>query len=186
VDDVWYDCPAGGQITVEGYGGHIQCPDQRALTSVCAGNAIDSSWPVVSSVSPRVGGPGTKVTIFGSGFSNVTRVVIHAECQQIEVVEEGIVVVTVPHSIHFASPAHLVRSSVDVMVLDEKGRMGVGRSMFDVKVDLDLEWISWFLSWIAHHWPQVLCALIAVGVFYLLQKRKLWFLVMAKRSGGDI
>eukprot|EP01113_Clastostelium_recurvatum_P012894 TRINITY_DN1672_c0_g1_i5.p1 TRINITY_DN1672_c0_g1~~TRINITY_DN1672_c0_g1_i5.p1 ORF type:complete len:735 (+),score=123.86 TRINITY_DN1672_c0_g1_i5:778-2982(+) len=168
VEGVWYDCAAGDRVSVAGFGGHIECPSAPVIRSLCAGDNIDWTWPVVTSVSPRVGRPGSPITIYGSGFSNATRVMIHDACLNTQVLSDGMIVTTVPHSLHFASPSHLVRSTVDIVVEGCDGKNGVGRGVFDVRVGVNMEWLGWFLVWMAHHWLPLVCmAGVGAGLVYL-------------------
>lgn len=60
--------------------------------------------PIISSVSPSVGPPGTKVTISGSNLGNITSVTFEARPAPIVSVSNGAIVVTVPDNGATAPP----------------------------------------------------------------------------------
>jgi hypothetical protein len=83
------------------------------IESLCSNASSEGFplWPVVSSVSPIYGAPGELVTISGAGFSENVTVVIHKECSNVTVVNDTVIIATLPdwdqmgYDISFSSPS---------------------------------------------------------------------------------
>jgi len=168
VGKLWYTCTPNATISVEGYGGHIYCPMLEQIKVVCAENAY-AEWPVVASISPPSGSPGTVVTIAGTGFLGATSVVIHEECKNITIVSDTEIIVTIPTWKTMGNPAHIVAQRLNVVVMDKDGRMGVGSGLFLMRMSEDPMFYIHLVVWLVDHWLAFLSIFGAIGAAYFVR-----------------
>eukprot|EP01112_Ceratiomyxa_fruticulosa_P003998 TRINITY_DN1431_c0_g2_i1.p1 TRINITY_DN1431_c0_g2~~TRINITY_DN1431_c0_g2_i1.p1 ORF type:complete len:772 (+),score=119.03 TRINITY_DN1431_c0_g2_i1:195-2318(+) len=169
-DDLWYDCPSGRNIKISGYGGSLLCPSTGVI---CDGAAEDDSWPRFTSLTPGSGGPGTVVTITGSGFVDGTTVTIH-DATDVSVISASVITAKILDSTWFDSPSRAVNEDVDVVITTPNGKSVVVPDGFEVNVKLSPQKV---LLWFRANWIPVgavgLAIVIAVIVcIYCCKKNR--------------
>eukprot|EP01133_Synstelium_polycarpum_P013237 gene13237-15555_t len=163
VAGIWYDCPYGDSIHIEGFAGSIDCPSS---VDVCTEAAQDASWPEFTSITPNSGGPGTFVTITGTNFTDSTTALIRLPCVNVTVLSSTMMTAQVADSIHFVGLRNLFSQQVNVVVRDvPTGKNGMGVGVFDFKVPFDTAYLGSVGQWIKDHWY---VAAIVVGVIIIL------------------
>ncbi|PRP78713.1 leishmanolysin-like peptidase [Planoprotostelium fungivorum] len=130
VGSVYYDCPIGGKISPDGYGGSINCPTDDTLCDT--GSSLDPNYPQLlsqspvqqqalagswPSISPTSGGPGTIVNIYGGNFtSNMTGTIkAPANCEYLNTTNY---VCTIASLDFFNSLTSIPKQTIDVSLVD--------------------------------------------------------------------
>eukprot|EP01132_Coremiostelium_polycephalum_P001922 gene1922-2357_t len=166
IEKNWYDCPYGSEISIEGFGGNIQCPDGN---EVCFNAPIDNSWPVFTSIEPVSGGPGTIITIIGENFRiNSTIVTIQYEdCIDIVVFNSTTIIATISNE--YFNPKSLVSSWVNIFITDtETGKNAVGVKVFDFKVPFGSVYLGSVGRWLTDHWYVIVIAGLTLVLILVL------------------
>ena len=66
------------------------------MYALCVDVPANVAWPTIHAISPNSGSPGTRVTIYGTGFTNGTTVEIHSPCRDVLFVSPTEVIAVVP------------------------------------------------------------------------------------------
>jgi len=141
IDNVFYNCPAGEEISVDGMTGTITCPFQAVITAVCQ-EAEPSVWPVILSVEPTEGGPGTVVTITGFNFDGDAKVTIDNPAVDVQVTGDHTIVCTLVESEACNSPPRLLNEKFSVIVENADGKKVGLANGFEIKSEFNLDLLS--------------------------------------------
>jgi hypothetical protein len=167
IEDIWYDCPyAGGSVEPLYYGGKVQC-QAGAADLVCLDAVEDTTWPVINTIEPNVGGPLTQITITGSNFLRTTSISVKvlSACTDLVVVSDTEITCTIPDKTHFAtldilsnafSSDGISRTELTVVVYDGRGCTALFRDGFT----LEMESTEAAQTWIETNLILFICLLV--------------------------
>jgi hypothetical protein len=147
------DYTAGGEISVNEYGGSIKCPPRMA-DNVCQNVELeDPDWPSVDSVVPARAKPGAVVTIYGSNFNKTSNVQawVEAPCQNTTVLNSTALLCTIAGSEAFYNPRHLNifgDYKVVVAVRDGVNRSDAKPDAASVEVEFNLQYLQAVWLWL--------------------------------------
>jgi Leishmanolysin/IPT/TIG domain len=134
LDGIWYPCNEGDTISIDQWGGELDCPDN---TQLCKDAPVDQLWPEFESISPEKGGAGTEVTIKGRNFVYGMTVKIEQDCEDVQIESRTSLRCTLPDTAKWANPKYLVDTAYDVIVKDPTGqRHAVGYDSFTFRLAL--------------------------------------------------
>lgn len=160
VDDWWYDCPKGGGVAIKDYGGEISCPDPMPI---CL-EAPDQTerWPVFSFITPDKGEPGTTITISGKYFGGVTEVYIAGVCKIHSIINDSIIIATLPKYKDIQNPSNFLTSKANIYVKNHYGYNSFNYRRFNLKISLSKDLLKAIGEWLADHWYVPLIAGVVI------------------------
>jgi len=160
VNKVYYTCPVGTSLAVEGYGGTLSCP---STTNLCYNQPVIADWPEFVSISPSSGTVGTSVTIMGTNFVPGMTITIGGKpADNIQFVSNTSYTCSVSSTIDFTN---LVSTQAFVILTDSQGRTAVGNQAFGLQVTAGTV-LAQIGSWLANN--PGLTAAIVIGIVILL------------------
>jgi hypothetical protein len=164
VENIWYQCPIdGGSVQPYNFEGSIDC-EPKAAEILCPQVPLQPAdlWPVYGSIEPTSGGPGMNVTIKGSNLSKVTSIKIGPGISTaVTVVSDTEIQATVPDGTNYGSLVFLTGAKVLVGVIDDEGRSDYKLNEYELKTELNDDFINAFGKWIEAN--PVWFAVIIVG-----------------------
>eukprot|EP01130_Rhizamoeba_saxonica_P013388 TRINITY_DN5715_c0_g1_i1.p1 TRINITY_DN5715_c0_g1~~TRINITY_DN5715_c0_g1_i1.p1 ORF type:complete len:798 (+),score=190.10 TRINITY_DN5715_c0_g1_i1:25-2394(+) len=157
VDEIWYDCITATEADTKvvrafDYGGEVTCPSSSKIEKMCSRYVDEGEiWPRIKSVRPIKGPPGTRITIYGSGFSatDEMEVWVEGQCTDVVILNDTHLEADIPGGEFFVGIADLAffQSRKNVWVRDGEGRTGTRADGFIVRVAFDAEYFKFLFQW---------------------------------------
>lgn len=130
IGEYYYNCPFGGVLEAENFGGELTCP---ANNDICDNGPYHENWPKFISISPKEASPGDSITITGENFASDIQVVINAPIEKMEVTSTQITG-KLASSSQFTNPKWLSGAKASVLMKDSLGRSTVGYGVIRIQV----------------------------------------------------
>lgn len=149
LDGIWYPCDAGDTISIDQWGGELECPTNGQL---CKDAQVDADWPKIYSIDPEEGGPGTKIEIKGDNFVFGMEVRIDKDCTDVQVEDRQTLRCTIADSSEFIEPKYLVPTAYDVILFSPDGtRHAVLYDSFTFGIGIGTDAFAAIINYIAEN-----------------------------------
>jgi len=187
VDNLAYLCPADKSISVSGKAGSIVCPPATQIVAVCANEPIDTSYPIIDSISPAAGKPNDTIQVYGTGFQMLANVSVDADCQTVTWVSSNQLTCVLASQDSYKDPLYIgalssisTKKTVTVTNPDKRGTALV--DAFELSVDFNLSAIDNFFALMARN--PINTAIVCVAIF-LGCLCCIYCMCAGRRSGGN-